>query len=130
MASENSTDGRSSRTSALDMSPAEFREAGHELIEQIADFFESLPERPLTLAETPAQVRELIGTGGLPSQGISASELLREIGPLLFAHSLHNGHPGFLGYISSSAAPLGALADLLAASVNSNLAKWELSPMG
>ena len=129
MASENSTDGRNSRTSALDMSPAEFREAGHELIEQIADFLESLPERPLTLAETPAQVRELIGTGGLPSQGMSASELLREISPLLFAHSLHNGHPGFLGYISSSAAPLGALADLLAASVNSNLAKWELSPM-
>ena len=63
MASENSTDGRSSRTSALDMSPAEFREAGHELIEQIADFYESLPERPLTLAETPSQVRELIGTG-------------------------------------------------------------------
>ncbi len=129
MAREKSADGRSSRTSALDMSPAEFREAGHELIEQIADFYESLPERPLTLAETPAQLRELIGTGGLPSQGISAGELLREIGPLLFAHSLHNGHPGFLGYISSSAAPLGALADLLAASVNSNVVMRELSPI-
>ena len=27
-------------------------------------------------------------------------------------NSLHNGHPRFLGYITSSAAPLGALADL------------------
>jgi len=129
MAVETRSEERATRTAPVDMSSAEFREAGHELIEQIAGFFESLPDKSLTLAETPAQVRSLIGTQGLPSQGKPARELLREVGPLLFDHSLHNGHPKFLGYISSSAAPLGALADLLAASVNSNLAKWELSPL-
>ena len=34
-----------------------------------------------------------------------------------------------MGYITSSAAPLGALADLLAASVNPNVGGWELSPI-
>jgi len=34
-----------------------------------------------------------------------------------------------MGYITSSAAPLGALADLLAAVVNPNLGGWQLSPI-
>ena len=40
-----------------------------------------------------------------------------------------NGHPRFFGYITSSAAPIGALADMLAAAVNSNCGAWGLSPM-
>ncbi len=35
----------------------------------------------------------------------------------------------FLGYITSSAAPIGALADLLAAAVNPNVGAWQLSPL-
>ncbi|HEY5624575.1 MAG TPA: aminotransferase class V-fold PLP-dependent enzyme, partial [Gammaproteobacteria bacterium] len=118
-----------SHSSELDMSPSEFREVGHELVEAIADFYASLPSRPVTPAETPAQIRELIGIRPLPEDGASAQALLRAAAPLLFDHSLHNGHPRFLGYISSSAAPLGALADLLAASVNANVVKWDLSPV-
>ncbi|MGB6688950.1 MAG: pyridoxal-dependent decarboxylase [Terracidiphilus sp.] len=44
-------------------------------------------------------------------------------------HSLFNGHPRFWGYITSSAAPIGALADLLAAAVNPNVGAWALSPI-
>jgi len=49
--------------------------------------------------------------------------------PLLTGHSLFNGHPRFLGYITSSAAPIGALADLLAAALNPNVGGWQLSPV-
>src|SRR4029078_5818154 len=48
---------------------------------------------------------------------------------LLFEHSLLNGHPGFYGYITSSAAPIGMLAEVLAASVNAKVGAWKLSPM-
>jgi glutamate/tyrosine decarboxylase-like PLP-dependent enzyme len=44
-------------------------------------------------------------------------------------HSLLNGHPKFFGYITSSPAPIGALADLLAATVNPNVGANILSPM-
>ncbi|MGV7223301.1 MAG: pyridoxal phosphate-dependent decarboxylase family protein [Nitrospinales bacterium] len=47
----------------------------------------------------------------------------------MFEHSLFNGHPRFWGYITSSAAPIGALADLLTAAVNPNVGAWLLSPM-
>jgi glutamate/tyrosine decarboxylase-like PLP-dependent enzyme len=118
-----------SRASALDMSAADFRETGHRLIEQIAEYYESLSQRKLTAGKSRSQIQNLIGTGGLPDQGTAASALMEEIAPLIFENSLHNGHPRFLGYISASAAPLGALAELLAAAVNSNVAKWELSPV-
>jgi hypothetical protein len=47
----------------------------------------------------------------------------------LFDHSLFNGHPRFYGYITSSAAPIGILAELLAAAVNANVGAWNLAPM-
>ena len=117
------------RRSAIDMSAVEFREAGHLLVDRIAGFLESLPARPIAPGESARTVRELIGQGDLPAKGTPAVTLLEEIAPLLFDHSLHNGHPRFFGYITSSAAPLGALADLLAAAVNPNLAMWDLAPV-
>jgi len=111
------------------MSAAEFRRLGHRLVDRVGDFFESLPERRVAPGESPAAVRALLRCGGLPKHGSSADALLDEVAQLLFDHSLHNGHPRFMGYITSSAAPLGALADLLASAVNANLGKWDLSPL-
>jgi len=41
---------------------------------------------------------------------------------------LFNGHPKFLGYITSSPTPIGALADMLASAVNPNVGANILSP--
>jgi glutamate/tyrosine decarboxylase-like PLP-dependent enzyme len=117
------------KTAPQDMSPAEFRKAGHELVDRISEFLESLPARPVTAAATPENVRKLIGGGPLPADGRPAGELLKEVSSVLFEDSLHNGHPRFFGYITGSAAPIGMLADLLAASVNPNLSIWDISPV-
>lgn len=119
----------STRGSALDMSAAEFRKVGHALVDDIAAYLCSVRDRPVTRAESPDTVRALLDSDGLPTQGRAAGELFRELTPLLFEYSLHNGHPRFMGYITSSAAPIGALADLLASAINANLAKWELAPL-
>jgi glutamate/tyrosine decarboxylase-like PLP-dependent enzyme len=111
------------------MSPEEFRAAGHELVDAIAEFLGSLPGRPVNRNETPAEIRSVLPAGGLPEESADPRELLRETVPVLVEHSLFNGHPRFFGYITSSAAPIGALADLLAAAVNSNLGGWQLSPV-
>ena len=117
------------RVSPLELAPAEFRRLGHELVDQIGDFLESLRGRPLTSGETPAEIRALLGRSSLPERGTRADALLPDAARLLFDHSLFNGHPRFMGYITSSAAPLGMLADLLAAAVNPNVGGWELSPV-
>lgn len=116
------------RRSVLDMPAAEFRSLGHVLIDRIADFYDSLPIRAVTRAAAPGTLPTTAGADELEELGRDAGELLDDLVPALFDQSLHNGHPKFFGYITSSAAPLGALADLLAAVINANLAKWDLAP--
>ncbi len=118
------------RVSPLAMSSEEFRKLGTELVDRIADFLESLPSRPVTPAEAPADIRHALGVQRtLPQRGADPAQLLHRAADLLFEHSLFNGHPRFWGYITSSAAPIGALGELLAAAVNSNVGAWLLSPM-
>jgi aromatic-L-amino-acid decarboxylase len=118
------------RAAPLAMSSKEFRELAAQLIDRIADFLDSLPQRPVTRAESPAVVREaLAAQRTLPERGADPAQLLHHAADLLFDHSLFNGHPRFWGYITSSAAPIGALGELLAAAVNPNVGAWLLSPM-
>jgi aromatic-L-amino-acid decarboxylase len=122
--------GMGNRTAALAMDAHEFRKLGHRLIDRIAHFLDSVHERKVTPGETPSQVRSALGAArSLPAKGEDAGLLLDRAADLLFDHSLFNGHPRFWGYITSSAAPIGALAELLAAAVNPNVGAWLLSPM-
>ena len=60
------------RVSPLELAPTEFRRLGHDLVNQIADFLESLRHRPLTSGETPAEIRALLGRAPLPDGGTAA----------------------------------------------------------
>ena len=117
------------RTAPLDLPPDEFRRLGHALIDRIAGLLEDVRDVPVTRGEAPATIRALLGQGSLPEQGTPAGEVLDHATELLFDHSLFNGHPRFWGFITSSAAPLGMLGDLLGASVNPNVGAFVLSPM-
>jgi len=117
------------RESVAELTPAQFREAGHRLVDQIAEFLSGIAEKPVAPSTTPQELRELIGGNGVPEHGMEPRAILDHAAELMFANSTLNGHPRFFGYITSSAAPIGALADMLAAAVNSNCGAWGLSPM-
>ena len=118
------------RISPLEMSSEEFRKLGYQLVDKLAGFLDSLPERKVTPGESPPEVRAALGAERpLPQQGADPAVLLNRAADLLIDHSLFNGHPRFWGYITSSAAPIGALGDFLAATVNQNAGAWLLSPM-
>src|SRR4029453_11616619 len=91
--------------------------------------YQSLPERRVTSGESGREIRAALPRRALPGQGRPAGGPLAEGTPLLMEHSLFNGHPRFFGYITSSAAPLGALADFLAAAINQNCGLRNLSPV-
>src|SRR5687768_954870 len=118
------------RTAPLDMSAAEFRASGHDLVDRIADWLERLPQGPVVRDESPADVRRALNAEqSLPEDGTDAAALVEEAARMLFQHSLFNGHPRFFGYVTSSPAPIGALGDLLASAVNQNVGAWRLSPV-
>ncbi|HUI41025.1 MAG TPA: aspartate aminotransferase family protein, partial [Terriglobia bacterium] len=116
------------RRASLEMSAEAFRAAGHRLVDEIAEFLESIPSRPVVPAATAAEIRKQVGTGGLPQKGADPGQLLDEASRILFNGSLLSAHPRFWGYIYSCGSPLGALGDFLASAVNPNVGGWVLSP--
>jgi len=80
---------------------------GRSRADSIAAFLETLPQRPVTPDESPDAVRGIIDADApLPEDGTDAGALLQRTAPLLFDHSLFNGHPRFMGYVTSSPAPI------------------------
>ena len=117
------------RDNTIEINKEEFQKIGHQLIDDISEFISSIDKKPVTAKESPSQLQSILGNTSLPEKGMPATELISRTTDLLLNHSLFNGHPKFLGYITSSAAPIGALADLLAASVNPNVGAHILSPI-
>jgi len=119
----------SSRHAALQISKDEFQKTGHHLVDILADFYDTISSKPVTPGETPNQIRAILGNDNLPENGSPVHSIFERAADLLTRHSLFNGHPKFFGYITSSPAPIGALADMLAAAINPNVGANILSPM-
>lgn len=117
------------RENAIEIDKEAFRKIGHQLVDSIADLFDSISERPVTTSKTPTELQEILGSKPLPEKGNSSEELIASTSKLLMDHSLFNGHPKFFGFITSSPAPIGVLGDLLAVSINANVGGQILSPM-
>ena len=120
---------KTKRETPIGISKKEFKKIGYRLVDEIADFMNGIEKKAVTTGESPKQLQKILGTQSIPENGLSAEEIMLKASDLLFNHSLFNGHPKFLGYITSSAAPIGALADMLAAAVNPNVGAQILSPI-
>lgn len=115
--------------SPFDMNPAEFRQVGHQLVDQIADFLEGLPTFQSSHNLMPEEATALLPTDTLPEHGTDPSRLLQETVPLLFNNMRVNAHPRSWGYIIGSPSPMGILGDFLASAANPNLAAWDSAPV-
>src|ERR1700686_936325 len=123
------SDSLTKRSAPSDLPPEKFRAIGHTLIDSIADFMEDLSEAPTASPLLPAAMRARLGKREMPEKGAGIPPILDKFSRLFFEPSTHNGSPRFFGYITSSAAPISALADLLASAVNPNCGAWALSPI-
>lgn len=117
------------RKTPIEIGKAEFKKLGYQLVDTIANFIDTIEEKQVTTGETPRQLQAILGTFSLPEKGGSPEEILSRASELLLNHSLFNGNPKFFGYITSSPAPIGVLADMLASAVNPNVGAQILSPI-
>ena len=111
------------------LSPQEFQILGHQIINRLSRFLETIENKPITPAENPEEVQQVLKSGDLPLEGSPPEKLIISTIENLINHSLFNGHPRFMGYITSAALPIGALADLIASTLNQNTGAWQLSPL-
>ena len=117
------------RKTPIEIDKSTFQKMGYELIDRVSEFINTIDQKPVTTNKSNKEIASLIGKTSLPENGSSPDKLLARTTDILMENSLLNGHPKFMGYITSSPAPIGALADLLAATINPNVGAQILSPV-
>ncbi|GAA5221349.1 pyridoxal phosphate-dependent decarboxylase family protein [Membranihabitans marinus] len=117
------------RRATLEIEKEEFKKIGHQLIDKIADYIDHIDNHLITTNKSNLEIKSLLGQGRLPDTGLPVIDIVEKATELLFDNSLLNGHPKFMGYITSSAAPIGMLAELLVGAVNPNVGAQLISPM-
>lgn len=97
----------------------EVRAIGHHMLDDMFDYIEHIRSRPVWQAMPPS-VRSRFLTP-LPEQGEDIAAVYREFSQYILPYALGNVHPGFLGWVHGGGTPVGMLAEMLAAGLNSNL---------
>ncbi|MCZ6597705.1 MAG: pyridoxal-dependent decarboxylase, partial [Planctomycetota bacterium] len=109
------------------MDTAEFRRMGHDVIDRLAAYFDSVQDRPVFPDVEPAAVNRLFEEG-VPSDGTSAEAVLAELDEKLFPYCTHTGNGGYMGLITASPLPIGVIGDLIASALNQNLGAYSIGP--
>ncbi len=110
-----------------DMPSAELRRHGHELIDWIVDYLDSLAERPVLGPVKPGQVRQALPAEA-PRLGEPLQAIREDFERLIVPALAHWNHPRFFAYFNSSSGGPAILAEILAAALNVNTMLWKTGP--
>jgi aromatic-L-amino-acid decarboxylase len=105
----------------LALDDKEFRRLGHQVVDLIADHLARVAGRPV-FTPMPAAARSALRERTLPEHGASPDALLAELAERVLPYPMGNGHPRFFGWVNSPPAPVGILADFLAAALDPSCA--------
>jgi len=111
----------------LDRSSREFREAGHRLIDWVADYLDGVDRYDVLSRVKPGEIAAKFGAG--PSaQGRPYDALVADFESKIVPGVTHWNHPAFFAYFSITGSQAGILAELLIAALNANGMLWKTSP--
>ena len=111
----------------MDLTSDERRRLGMQALEQTLACFDSADAGPVYpragAGELTARFDE-----PLPTEPQDGERILKEYADLVAPAGRNNGYPRMFGYVSSSAAFVGVLGDLLASTANQNVTSWRSAP--
>lgn len=96
-----------------------FSATAHRALDDAIAYLRTVRERPVW-QPVPDDVKDRLRTP-LPLDGQPLDEVYREFTELILPYATGNIHPRFWGWVHGTGTPSGALADLLAATMNSNV---------
>jgi glutamate/tyrosine decarboxylase-like PLP-dependent enzyme len=109
------------------MDTREFREAGHRIVDHLADYLDRVEDHPLFAAVEPRVLHQLFDEP-LPREGSSIHSVLLELNEKLLPYCMQVNHPGYLGLITPSPTPVGILGDFIASALNQNVGAYSIGP--
>jgi len=109
------------------MSPEQFRQHGHEVVDWIADYWSRVESFPVRSRVSPGDVRAELPPSA-PEQGEPFSALLGDLDRVVLPGITHWQHPGFFGYFPANTSGPSVLGDLLSAGLGVQGMSWVTSP--
>jgi glutamate/tyrosine decarboxylase-like PLP-dependent enzyme len=109
------------------MTPEEFRKAGHELIDWIADYRANVAERPVMARTAPGEVKALL-PGAPPQDAEPFAAVLRDLDEVIVPGLSHWQHPDFFGYFPSNGLLASVLGDYASTGLGVLGLSWQSSP--
>lgn len=98
-----------------------FRQFAHRAVDLAADHLEGIRDRPV-YRPVPEEGRTRLMMQRLPDRGVDAAALLDIVHDAIYPYPMGNGHPRFFGWVNSPPFPIGAVAELLAATLDPSCA--------
>ncbi len=109
------------------MTPEEFRVAGHQLIDWIADYRSGVDERPVKAQIKPGDVKRALPAA--PPKGVVGIEaLLADLDDIVVPGTFMAQHPMHFGWFPSNAALSSVLGDIASSGLGGLGISWESCP--
>ncbi len=105
----------------------DFRQAGHETVDWIARYLNTVSESPVLPQVKPGQLFDSLPESA-PVQGESFAAILRDFDELVMPAVTQWNHPRFFAYFACTGSTPAILAEMLAAALNTNGLHWKTSP--
>jgi aromatic-L-amino-acid decarboxylase len=107
--------------SPLEIDAETFYHLGMLAVEIATEYLEGIPGKPVYHPMTPSE-RQLLLYQQLPEHGRSPEALFDFFEQHILPHAMGNQHPRFAAWVNPAGAPIGMLADFLAAVMNPSTA--------
>jgi aromatic-L-amino-acid/L-tryptophan decarboxylase len=103
------------------------RSMGYRVIDQLVGMVEHVDDGPVVIPATAAELRARIDSDPSASP-VDFDDLMAAVAAEVVPHSTLWGHPRNFAYVPGSATWIGALADLIASTLNLEASVWRESP--
>ena len=109
------------------MDANEFRSLGHKVVDLLAEYFDQIEGKRVFPDVEPRVVNQLF-VEALPQDPESPDVVLSELQAKLLPYCTNVGHPGYMGLITPSPTPVGAVADFICSCLNQNVGAYSIGP--
>jgi aromatic-L-amino-acid decarboxylase len=109
------------------MTPEEFRQHGHQLIDWVADFRAGIANRPVMAQVEPGAIKAQLPASP-PQQPETFAQILADLDNLIVPGLSHFQHPRFFGYFPSNSLLDSVLGDYLSTGLSALGLSWQSAP--